>query len=122
MRVRQFCSDDDIRLARTRSPVGDVVAHRAAKKHRVLQHETDLVAQPLQLEFTHVDTIDKHASRARIVETRDQAHYCGLAATRGTDDAYQLAGSDVEVHVAEHWYRGIITEGHVVKGDRAFDG
>src|SRR4029077_19955641 len=82
----------------------------------------DLVAQPLQLEFTHVDTIDKHTSRARIVETRDQAHYCGLAATRGTDDTYQLAGSDVEVHVAEHWYRGIITEGHVVKGDRAFDG
>src|ERR1700757_3641189 len=59
-------------LRDVRLPIGNVVANRIVKKHRVLGHDADLRAQGMQRDVADVLAVDEQASRGDIEEARDQ--------------------------------------------------
>ncbi len=89
------------------------------EQRSILQNETDLPAQCLQIVVAHVHAVDPHHAARRIVEPRDHAHYRRLAAAGGTDDAHGLPWGNAEHDVAEHLGLGVVAESDVVKGDFA---
>jgi hypothetical protein len=108
---------DDVVMARRRSAVRDVVAHRASEQHRVLQHEADRAAQPVEPVVAQLDAVDRHAAGAGVVEAGDQAHDGGFAAAGGADNTHRLTGRNAEAHVLEHGFFRIVGEGDVLKHD-----
>ena len=78
----------------------DVVEHRSGEELHVLRHAADLRPQLRRRHVGHVVAVDQHAAR-RTAETGyldpDWRWSSCLAGTRGTDDAQDLAGGDLEV-------------------------
>jgi hypothetical protein len=57
-----------LRVGRVVAAVRDVVANSAAKKHGVLQHESDLAADALERVFADVAAVNEDPARARIIK------------------------------------------------------
>ena len=51
--------------------------------------------------LVYVYPVDKELALLNVVELQQQVGYCGLATARGTDEARDDPGLDVEVHVEE---------------------
>ena len=121
MRVREPRRLEDLRLRSVGPPVRDVLPHRAAEEDGVLQHETDLVADALQLVIADVDAVDQDAAGGRIVEARDEAHHRRFSRSGGAHDADELARADGEAHALQHRARGIVREGDAIELDRSLE-
>src|SRR5947209_2219473 len=52
----------------------------------------------------HLHAIDEDAALVRLLEPGDETHQCGLAATGGTKQRKEFAGSDVEAHIVDSRY------------------
>jgi len=88
-RVRQFRGALDVRAARARAAVGDVVGDGAAEEHGLLGDEADLRAERGDVPGPRVDAVDEERAAVDVVEAEQQGHGRGLAAARR---AHQRAG------------------------------
>ena len=99
--VGQFRGADDLGAVRFRPAVGDVLPDRRVEQQRVLQHETDLLAQRSNREVPDVRAVDRDGPGHRIVEARDQVDDGGLASACRADKGRDLSGLDLETNVVE---------------------
>ena len=106
-------------LARRVGRVGDVVVHRAAEQHGVLEHDRDLLAQPRQRALARVAAVDQHAPRGRVEEARDERAERRLARARRPHQREPLAGPDAQRDAAQHRPLGAVAERHVLERDVA---
>ncbi len=72
--------------------VGDVVGHRPAEQHGVLQQQRHLAAQPVERARPQVAAVDRDAARPRVVEPGDQGRERRLAGARCAHDRHELPG------------------------------
>src|SRR5713226_6904721 len=113
--VGELRSFFDLFLGRAGPSVGDVVAYRSTEQYRVLKHEPDLAAKGMQLEVTHVDTVDSHRAGSWVVKPRNKAHDRRFSTTRRTDNPDELTLLDREADVSQHRILLVVSESHVVK-------
>ena len=71
-----------------------VVAEGVGEQERLLRHEADRAAKNRKRDLAHVDAVDEHGARARVVQPRKQTDEGGLARARGTHDRDRLTGLD----------------------------
>ncbi len=102
-----------------RAAEGDVLPHRAAEQHGVLQHEADLPTQRVQLVVADVDAVDPDGPGVGVAEPRDEADDRRLSAAGGAHDADHLTRRDPKADVAEHREVRVVAEGHVFELDLA---
>ena len=100
--VGELRGRQDLLLGRMVAAVGDVLSHRAAKEHSLLQHEADVAADTSHRVLADVAAVDPDATRSRIVEAWNQADDRRLAAAGRSDHADELAARDREADVTQH--------------------
>ena len=94
---------------------GDVVAERAREQERLLGDDAELASERLDGDVAQVVAVDEDAALGRVVEAGDELGDRRLARARRADERHGLAGSDVEVDVAQHGHGRVVPEGHVVE-------
>ena len=100
----------DLLLARVRSPVGDVLAHRAVEQEDLLADEAHLAAEGREVELTEVDAPKGDAPLGRVVEAQEQLDHGRLAGARRADEGRGPTGLEVEVQPLEHARPGGVGE------------
>ena len=91
------CRRLDLGVGGGRTPVGDVVAHRAGEQERLLGHVPEPAAVGAEVDLGQRHAVDQHPARGRVVEAGHQLHDRRLAGPRLADEGDGLAGADVEV-------------------------
>ncbi len=79
----------------------DVVQHRGGEDHRVLRHHGDPPPDVFRTRAAHVDAVDHHPPRLRVVEALQQLEYRRLAGSRRTDQRQALARGHVQRQAVE---------------------
>src|SRR5580693_2334668 len=77
VRVREFRRFLDFLLSGAGPAISNVVAYRSPEQHSVLQHETNLVAERMELVLANVNTVNTHAAGSGVIKAWNQAHDCG---------------------------------------------
>ena len=99
----------------------DVVGQRVGEQERLLRHEADGAAQDAEREVAHVDAVDEHRARRRIVQPREQDDQRRLARAGDADERDRLPGLDRRRHVVED-RRAVVGEHEIAELDLAADG
>ena len=107
----------------------NVVPNAGGKQHRILHHDPDLRAQRCDGHLAHVDAVDAHAARLRVVEAQHQPGQGGLAGAGRPEQRHDGARRNVQVHLAQRPPAGMargavhavaaVTVGHPGHGHRA---
>src|SRR5688500_16167729 len=90
MNVGGLAGGLDRRLRRVWAGVAQVLVDRGMKKVRLLGHDPDLRAQPVQAQLADVVPVHPYRPRDRIVEARHQIGYRRLAGPARSDQRYKL--------------------------------
>src|SRR6201995_5193508 len=106
---------DDLVVVGIRPAERDVVAHRSAEEHRVLQHGGDLLAPFVPRVVAQVDAVDADSAHARVVEPWNQADQAGFPAAGMSDDADELTRCDFERDIAKNGVFAVVAEGHTLE-------
>jgi len=104
--------------------VRNVAGNSRRKQNRLLRHKANLTAQPLDVELTNVDAIERDTAARHVVEPLDELDDRRLATAARAYECSGLPGLECECETLEDWNvrtRGI-GELDVVKGDTAEDG
>src|SRR5271156_463841 len=96
---------------------GPVSPDRTVKKKGLLQHHSKLCAIGIKAYVRQIHTVNKHTSRRRHVERRDQSNDRGFPRSRRTDQRGRGAGSGFETNATENRLPGIVREVHIFEGD-----
>ena len=81
----------------------DVVGHAQGRVQRVaLEHHGDVAIA--RRHAHHVLAADADLALGGFVQPRNDVEQRGLAAARGADQDQELAGRDVDVHLAQHFH------------------
>src|ERR1700693_2442909 len=91
----------DLRIARPRTTVGDVLARAGAEQHRILWYEPDLLAQVRRFELHDISIIDADRATYRIIEAQQQLEAGALAGAGRTHDRDILAAADLQIEILE---------------------
>ena len=91
----------DLLGRRIQPSVTEVLGDRPLKQDRVLQHDRDLLAQRSHTVIPHVDAVDEHAARSRVVKPRNQTDERRLARARQANQRDHFAGLGREVDVVQ---------------------
>ena len=70
---------------------GKILPSRAVEQLHLLRHQADALAQLSHAGLPHVDSIEQHAARRRVVEPEEQARERRLAAAGPAQHAQRLA-------------------------------
>src|SRR5205823_13539670 len=100
-------------------PEGDVVPNRRGEEKRVLRDDADLTPERSTLHVAHVDAVDEHAPRGRVVEARHERRERRLSRSRATDQRDRAAGGDHEVDAFEDGPARFIREVDALEPDLA---
>ena len=76
--------------------VGDILLDGQVEEHRLLAHDAELSAQPVQVELFDVLAVERDRAARRIVEALDELRDRRLAAARAAHKGHALAVLDVE--------------------------
>ena len=108
-------------VGRVDETVGDVAFDRGSEQCRFLRDETDLRAQPPDVEILEVGTVQLDRAGEGVVEPLDQGNNGRLARTGGTDEGSGLAGRECDGEVLDdgHVRARRVVELHVVERDLA---
>lgn len=77
----------------------------------LLRHETDLRSEPLDIQFTNVDTVQAHTATKGIVKPLYERNNGRFARSRGTHESCRLACRERKAEVLEDvdlWARRVI--------------
>ncbi|MGA9924677.1 MAG: hypothetical protein WBQ29_14860, partial [Isosphaeraceae bacterium] len=80
----------------------NVIEDIARQELGVLQDDADLAADLAEVQGRQLATIVGDRAGIRGFESEQEPHDCGLPRAGGTDDGDELAGADLQAHVAEH--------------------
>src|SRR5262249_39778882 len=98
-----------------RAAKGDVVADRALKEQRILQHQADLLSQGLDAVGAYVRAVDSDLARSRVVQAWDEADQGALACTGRPYDGQFFARLDAHVHPGAHVVTRSVAKGPLPK-------
>src|SRR5262249_14306407 len=102
---------------------GDVVASGHVVAHEILEDDSDLAGEVLQVVLSKVDSIEKNAAGCRIVEPSEQLNDGGFATAVFADERYALTRLELEIEVVQNQARGSwIGEAHVTEFVSALNG
>ena len=73
--------------------VAQIGRDRVVEEVRLLRHDADVGPQRRERHVAHVDAVDAHAARLRVVEARHQLRDRGLARAGGTHECGHRPGS-----------------------------
>ena len=104
--------DEIVRLRRLRrrvyllirgvgAAISDVVAHRAAEQHRLLERDAHLRAQVGHRPIAHIHAIHQHAAPGNIVEARNQVDEAGFSRARCAQNGNGFSGFGDQIHIGE---------------------
>ena len=79
----------------------DVGFERAGEEERVLQHDAELAAQFLHVQFANVDAVEQDLAALDVVEAQQELNGGGFAGAGVADDGDGLTGLDAEGDVAQ---------------------
>src|SRR4029079_15698997 len=91
----------ELRLARVRLRIQQVLADRRMEEVGLLRHDADNLAERRELDLPDIDAVDLDGACVTVVEARDQVGRGGLARAGRADERDQLAGLPLEVDVLE---------------------
>src|SRR5579875_913012 len=112
----------DLFITGFESSITDVLTHCAGKEEGVLKDNTDLAAQRVLGDITHIVAIDQHGSLLHVVEAQQQAGDGAFARTGLPYNGDCLPGLDRDVEIMQDGAFGIVAEDNVAELDMAFDG
>ncbi|MCY1518954.1 hypothetical protein D9M68_536900 [compost metagenome] len=115
MDVRQAGGRLDLRVARVRAPVADVVADGVVEQHGVLRHDADRRPQAGLRHVADVLAVDQNRAAVGVVEAEQQARDGGFARARRAHDGNGLAGGDREADALQDRPAGVVAEMHVAE-------
>ena len=121
MCIGQFSRASDFFRRRIRFAVGDVLPNRGAEQQSVLQHETDLIAQRLQLVAAYVRAVNCDGTRHGIVEARNQAHERSFPGAGRTHNRRDLPRFDLEADVLQYLLIVSVAEPDLVEFNLPFE-
>ncbi|MDQ0370765.1 hypothetical protein J2S42_007434 [Catenuloplanes indicus] len=111
----------DLRAARVRPAERDVRVHRLGEQERLVRHDPDLVAEPVQTVVAHVPAVDRDGSAGHVVVAGDQPADRGLAGPGRADQRDRLTGADVEIEAVQRAGAVRVVEPDVVEPHRTAD-
>lgn len=82
---------DDLVVGRPGFAEANVLLDRAGEEDGLLTDDADVRAKPLQVQRTHIATVERHSALIRLVETLDQLDRRALPTTRRTAQGHRLA-------------------------------
>lgn len=85
-----------------RSSVADILHDGSCKEHRLLAHQADLLAQPLDVQLADVVAINPHGPSRRVIEPLQKRHDGALAAAARPNQRDSLARIDRQRVLAAH--------------------
>ena len=97
----------------------DVVENRPGEQIGILEHHRDVTAERRPGVFTDVVSVDAHAPLPDIVEPVEKRGDAGLSRAGRPHQRHRFARRNRQVQPVEHGLAGVVTEGHVLKRDRA---
>ena len=104
----------DLRIARRRAAVADILARAGAEQHRFLRHQADLRAQVFRPQIREPPIVDQHPSGIRIVEAQQQLEGRALAGARRSDERDGFARRHIQAEIDE---RGVLRPRRIVESD-----
>ena len=81
---------------------GHVISKRVRKQERLLGNEPDGTAQHRERPVAHVDIVDEHGARRRIVQPRQQRDQGRFARAGDADERHRLPRLDGRRNVVQH--------------------
>src|SRR5438552_6378066 len=117
--VRGLCRGDQLRVARPRPGIRDVLGDGGGEKHGVLLDYGELPAKIGQAKLAQIGPVELDVATGRIVETREQAHQRGLARAGCAHDPESSARFDGERDVVQDGTVWAVRERNMMKGDGA---
>ena len=91
---------------RVGTAVTDILEDAGREDDRVLRDHCEPRAQFLRVGSPQVDAVDAHRSFLRVVKTKQELEYGGLARAGRPDECHVLAGAHVEREPVERWRIG----------------
>ena len=91
----------DVLLGGVGDSVADVLGHRSAEQHGLLEHEAHLAAQGGERQAAHVQAVHEHLALVGVVEPGDELGDRALAGAAVADERHDLARGEVEVDVVQ---------------------
>src|SRR5437867_2577742 len=88
-------------VTRLRTRISDIVANRSREQERLLRHDGDLPAQPVQRHVLHGHAVNQNPARCRSVEPQEQIDKSGLAAPAVPHKADNLTRRHIQVEVLQ---------------------
>ena len=106
VRVRVLGSAHHLVEAHVSATVANVLNDGRVEEHRLLVHNAQILAQPLDVQRANVTTIDEQSALSRIVEALEELNARRLAASRRADQSDRLTGRDCQAQIVERSYLG----------------
>ena len=108
---------DGLFETRLGTTVDQVVEDRSAKEKRLLQDNSDVLAERWGGQVSQVDAIQQHSSLIHIVKSAEQIHQGGFATATSSDDADPLAGFNCETDILQDGAMAFIAKGDILEPD-----
>src|SRR5690606_2831007 len=99
--IRPLGRLDDLRVARLRLAVGDVVADRAVRQRVTMRHLSDMRAWAVRRDRRDVLAVDRDLAGLQVIEAQQHVHQRRLASARAPDETNLLAAADIERQVLD---------------------
>src|SRR5205807_4397233 len=100
----------------------NVFAYRTVEQYVLLKHDTNLPAQPGEIDHGEINAVDQDAPAFRHVKPLDELGERTLAGPRRADDPNDLTGRYIKTHVVQHLRRvDAIAESDVLESDLTAD-
>src|SRR6185312_1823924 len=99
---------------------GNVLADCFAEQESFLRHKPNVLSQRLHRIFAQRYAVNQHASRCRIINTRDQIHQRGLARTGRAHNRQAGPRRNVQIHIMQDVH-AVIVEIQIVEFNVATD-
>src|SRR5690606_3432784 len=100
---------------RLRMPEGNIGRDRVREQETLLENQSDVSPQILEVQLPHVDAVDEHPAGGGIEKAWYKAHQYTLARTGRCEDRNALAARHHQVDVAHHRLRAVIREGNTLE-------
>src|SRR6516225_1750425 len=100
--IRQFRCLDDFLPRGCRSAVSDVLPNGNAKQKRLLQNETELPSQGLQLQGSNILVVYPDGSPGQFIKSWDQTDDGRLPCSGGSDKCRDLPRLDCKIDVLQN--------------------
>src|SRR5690349_452134 len=101
MKLRAACRIQDLLLRSTGTSNDDIFPDCACEKNGILKHDTDLTAQPVDLQIAQIDTVEQDLALFWIVKSCQQAGEGGFPCARSANQRDDCSRRDMQAKIAQ---------------------